>query len=169
MITKKPRNNEGYYDLKVTDRNGNAFIMTVGGNLDLYWVPENYRENTIFYIEKGDEITYSVFEQLFRAVEKNDDKYRPVINGNTLTFVSEEWREEESNHLKITKEEDSFVVEFVKNENEEEWSVPRRGCAICFCNSGSRVPRVESLFMRLFNHLAYNSDLLQCEEDEGQM
>ena len=88
MITKKPRNNEGYYDLKVTDRNGNAFIMTVGGNLDLYWVPENYRENTIFYIEKGDEITYSVFEQLFRAVEKNDDKYRPVINGNTLTFVS---------------------------------------------------------------------------------
>ena len=46
MITKKPRHEqEGYCDLTVTDKDGKSFVMTVGGNLDLYWLPENYKKD----------------------------------------------------------------------------------------------------------------------------
>ena len=101
MITKQQRNDKGHYDLKITDKNGKSFIMTVGGNFDLYWIPENHKENSIFEIDKNDEITFSVFEQLFNAVKKKDDKYRPVLKGNTITFISEDWPEEEANVLNI--------------------------------------------------------------------
>ena len=53
MIIKQPRNNaEGKYDLKITDKNGNAFIMTVGGNFDLYWLSENHKKYNTFEIDK---------------------------------------------------------------------------------------------------------------------
>ena len=170
MITKKPRNGEeGYYDLTVTDKDGKSFVMTVGGNLDLYWLPENYKKDRTFDIDKNDELTYSIFEQLFDAVEKRDDKERPVLNGNTITYISEDWPEEEANKLKITREEDMFQIQFVKNEDMESWSYPHIGCTICFCNSGSRVPRVEGLFMRMFNYLAYECDMIECVQDDNVM
>ena len=172
MITKMPRDNkEGYFDLKVTDKNGKAFIMTVGGNLDLYWLPENHKKDRTFEIDKDDEITYSVFQQLFDAVKKRDDKYNPVMKGNRLTFVSEDWHEDEANVLNITRADDTFTIDFIKNEDREKWSYPHTGCTICFCNSGSRVPRVETLFMRMFNYLAYECDLIKCEnlQDESVM
>ena len=56
------------------------FIMTVGGNFDLYWLPENYREVKVFQIDKNDKITYRVFEKLFNAVRTNDDKYTLVLS-----------------------------------------------------------------------------------------
>ena len=170
MITKKPRNGkEGYYDLTVTDKDGKSFVMTVGGNLDLYWLPENYKKDRTFGIDKNDELTYAIFEQLFDAVEKRDDKERPVLNGNTITYISEDWPEEEANKLKIIREEDMFQIQFVKNEDMESWSYPHIGCTICFCNSGSRVPRVEGLFMRMFNYLAYECDMIECVQDDNVM
>lgn len=169
MITKQLRNNkEGYYDVKITDKNGKSFIMTVGGNLDLYWLPEKHKENKIFEIDKSDKITYDVFNQLFNAVGKNDDKYRPVLQGNTISYISEDWPEDEANVLNIIKTEDAFTIKFIKNEDKESWSYPHMGCTICFCNSGSRVPKVEQIFMQMFNYLAYESKLIECEplEDE---
>ena len=163
MITKQPRNNEGYYDVKITDRNGNSFFMTVGGNLDLFWLPENHKENRVFEIDNSDKITFHVFEQLFNAVKKNDDKYRPVLKDNVITYISEDWPEEEANVLNIVKNEETFTIKFIKNEDKESWSYPHMGCTICFCNSGSRVPEVEQLFMQMFNYLAYESKLIKCE------
>ncbi len=163
MITKTPRNNEGKYDLKVTDKNGKSFMMTVGGNFDLYWIPENHKENRVFEIDKNDKITFSMFKQLFDIVRKRDDKYRPVLKDNTITFISEDWPEEEANVLHIIKSEDAFTIKFIKNENEKSWTYPHIGCVICFCNSGSKVPKVEEVFMRLFNYLAYECDLIKCE------
>ena len=166
MITKQPRNDKGYYDVKVTDKNGNSFMMTVGGNLDLYWVPENHKKCRLFEISKDDAITFAVFEELFEAVKKRDNKYYPVLQDNTITYISEDWHEDEANILKIEKKEDIFTIKFIKNENKEIWSFPHIGCVICFCNSGSRVPKVESVFMRLFNYLAYECDTVQCENSE---
>lgn len=170
MITKKPRHeNEGYYDLTVTDKDDKSFTMTVGGNLDLYWFPENHRKNRVFNISKEDEFTFVMFEKLFEAVRKNDDKYRPVLKDNIITYISEDWPEEEANILNITKLEDLFRIEFIKNEDTKSWSYPHTGCTICFCNSGSRVPTVESQFMRMFNFLAYGCDLVPCEKDDNIM
>ncbi|MBE5758133.1 MAG: hypothetical protein E7345_04330 [Clostridiales bacterium] len=165
MIVKFPRDDKGLFDLKITDKNNKSFIMTVGGNGDLYWLPENHKDCRVFEIDKDDEIVFEIFNQLFYAVGKKDDKYRPVLKDNKITFISEEWREEESNILNIIKDENSFVIEFIKNENVDEWSVPHRGCVICFCNSGSRVPVVENVFMRMFLNLAYHSDFVPLEDD----
>lgn len=41
-------------------------------------------------------------------------------------------------------------------------------CVICFCNSGSRVPMVEQIFMQMFNYLAYESKSIKCESAEGR-
>ncbi|MBO5884533.1 MAG: hypothetical protein J6Q51_01925 [Clostridia bacterium] len=169
MITKQPRyNNKGKYDLKITDKNGKVFIMTVGGNFDLYWLPENHKENKVFVIDKSDKIAFSVFNQLFTAVRKNDDKYCPILNENMITFISEDWPEDEANILKIIKTEESFVINFIKNEDKENWSYPHMGCTICFCNSGSRVPKVEQIFMRMFNYLAYECDLIKCDNVDAE-
>ena len=170
MITKKPRHKkEGYYDLTVTDKDNNAFDMTVGGNFDLYWIPENHKKNRVFNINKEDEFTFVMFEKLFEAVEKHDDKYCPVLRDDTITYISEDWPEDEANVLKITKSEDLIRIEFVKNEERPLWSAPHMGCTICFCNSGSRVPRVESQFMRMFNYLAYECEMVPCVEEDKIM
>ena len=164
MITKKPRDNKGYYDIIVNDKNDKSFLITVGGNLDLYWLPQNRNDqNRIFEISKSDnnteDITFTIFNLLFDAIIKVDDLYNTVLNENkdTITFISEDWPTEEANILKITRSEDTFKIEFIENTNRDVWSFPHRGCSICFCNSGSRVPRVEALFMRMFNHLAYEN------------
>lgn len=164
MISKFPRfGTKGCFDLKVTDKNNNFFIMTIGGNLDLFWLPDNHKENLTFVIDSKDKIGYSSFNQLYDAIEKVDES-NVVLKDNKITFISEEWCEEESNKLQITKNKNDFVIEFIKNENRGAWTIPHRGCAICFCNSGSRVPKVEQLFMRMFNYLAYECDLIETEE-----
>ncbi|MBQ3047799.1 MAG: hypothetical protein IJD48_02160 [Clostridia bacterium] len=172
MITKQPRyGKEGYYDLKIIDKNGNSFIMTVAGNLDLFWLPQNYKKCTSFEIDKTDQLTFGVFEQLFTAVKQNDDKYQPVLKDNTITYISEDWHPDEANILKIQKQEDAFQIDFIKNQNQSAWTYPHIGCSICFCNSGSNVPEVESIFMNMFNYLAYQSSLIQVEnlEDSQNM
>ena len=167
MITKKTRNNEGCFDVKVTDRKGNSFTMTVGGNGDLYWIPKNHKQNRVFEIEKSDDITYRIFDQLFNTITKVDDKYRPVVNGNTITFISEDMPEDEANVLKIIKNEGLFTIQFIKNENKNEWGFTHTiGCDIRFCNSGSRVPVVEAMFMRLFSFLAYDCAFIPQEEEK---
>lgn len=169
MISKLPSSvQEGEYDLKVTDKNAKSFTMTVGGNFDLYWMPENYKECSTYEITKEDDYAFNVFSQLFAGVKENDDKYRPVLKGNTITFVSEDWNESEANVLVIKKQDSSFIIDFVKNENKEAWSYPHLDCGICFCNSGSRVPTVEQVFMQMFNYLAYESKLIACESIEDE-
>ena len=169
MITKKTRNDKGYFDVKITDKNNNSFFMTVGGNLDLFWIPEDHKQNKIFEIAQHDELAFNIFNQLFEAIKKVDNAYHPVLNENTLTFISEDWHEDEANVLNITKTNDLFVITFIENTNRSAWSFPHRGCNICFCNSGSRVPKVETLFMKMFNYLAYYCDQVPCEgESEKQ-
>ena len=169
MIVKFPRDESGkYYNVKITDKHNNSFIMLVGGNLDLYWVPEDHKKNLVFEFDESDKRTYNLFNQLFNAIKQNDDHYRPVLKDNKITYISEEWTEEESNTLNIIKEKNSFIIKFNKNQNQNAWTFPHRGCALCFCNSGSRVPKVESIFMSLFNYLAYESSLVKEESSQNQ-
>jgi len=168
MIKKLPREDDHFdnirYNLKLFDKNNNSFTMMVGGNLDLYWVPDNYKENKQFYISRDDEYVYNIFRQLFSDIETNDSQHNPLLNGNTFRFISEDWPEDEANILEIIDNENEFEINFKKNEKNSPYLAFRRGCVICFCNSGSRVPKVEQLFQRMFNELAYydpNIDLIK--------
>ena len=149
------------YDLKVYDKYDKSFTMMVGGNGDLYWIPENHRETTTFYIPKEDRFLYAVFDNLFEVIRDRDDLKNPLLVGNEFNFISEDFHEDEANRLKITQTEDEFVIDFVRNEDRENWTLPHMGCNICFCNSGSRVPRVEQQFMIMFNELAYYCDEIE--------
>jgi len=163
MITKVKRSNESdvLVDLVVTDKFNNKFIMTVAGNQDLYWIPKNYKQVKSFYIDENDAFLYNVFSSLFELIKKNDSdglSYPKTLNGNKFTFISEDFHEDEAHRIEIVKEKDQFIINFIKNNNLGLYGGLRRGCVICFCNSGSRVPKVEQLFMIMFNELAYYAE-----------
>ena len=160
MITKVKRNEDSdiLVDLVVTDKFNNEFIMTVAGNQDLYWIPKNYKQVKSFYVDENDAFLYNVFSSLFELIKKNDSdglSYPKTLNENKFTFISEDFHEDEAHRLEIIKEKHQFIINFIKNENLGMYSSFRRGCVICFCNSGSRVPKVEQQFMLMFNELAY--------------
>lgn len=160
MIKKVKRNNDSdiLVDLVVTDKFNNEFIMTVAGNQDLYWIPKNYKHVKSFYIDKDDKFLFDVFSSLFKLIKKNDSdglSYPKALNGNKFTFISEDFPEDEAHKLEIIKEKNQFILNFVKNENLGLFGGFRRGCVICFCNSGSRIPKIEQQFMLMFNELAY--------------
>lgn len=172
MITKQPRElnksfgNTQLYDLKVIDKNNNSFIMHVAGNQDLYWIPKDYKKTQSFYIDKSDKLLYSVFCKLFEYIKKYDSdglQYLKTLEGNKFTFISEDFHVDEAHRLEIIKEKDQFVINFIKNENLGIFGGFRRGCVICFCNSGSRVPKIEQLFMLMFNELAYYNNEIEIE------
>ena len=170
MITKVKRNNDSdvLVDLVVTDKFNNKFIMTVGGNQDLYWIPQNFKQVKSFYIDKDDKFLFDVLSSLFEHIKKNDSdglSYPKTLNENKFTFISEDYHEAEAHKLEIIKEKNQFVINFIKNENLGIYGSFRRGCVICFCNSGSRVPKVEQLFMIMFNELAYYTDNIEFEEE----
>lgn len=162
MIVKEKRDTSklGFerYNLRLIDKFDNSFVMLVGDNGDLYWLPEDYKRVKSFFIDKDDTFLFNIFNQLFKAIVKADnDKYniRKSVVGNTFTFISEDCHEDEAHRLQIVKENEQFVINFIRNEDISPWSFPKRGCNICFCNSGSRIPKIEQLFMILFNELAY--------------
>ena len=166
MITKVKRNEDSdkLVDLVVADKFNNEFVMTVGGNEDLYWVPKNYKQVKSFYIDENDEILYNIFTKLFQLIKKNDSdgfSHPKTLNGNTFTFISEDFPEDEAHKLEIIKEKNQFVINFIKSENLGIYGGFRRGCVICFCNSGSRVPKVEQQFMLMFNELAYHTEEIE--------
>lgn len=166
MIVKVPRSSNfedksdiGKYNLRVMDKNGNSFVMMVGGNGDLYWVPNNYKKNKTFIIEKSDEFVYDIFDKLFVDMQTSEDKNH-AMQGNEFNFISDDAPEDEANTLKIRRDDNAFVVDFIKQEIVSPWSTPSRGCSIRFCNAGSRQPKIVSLFMRMFSELAYyNNDI----------
>lgn len=161
MITKTSRNtdNPNLFDLEVTDKYNNKFIMTVGDNCDLYWLPKVREFPATFYIDKTDDIFFNTLSSIFSTIKTKNNKYNPSLINNTFTFISEDFHEDEANRLQIIKDKDCFKITFIKTEPADSFSFKRysRGCTICFCNSGSRVPEIEQLFMIAFNELAYHT------------
>ena len=96
MIVKEQRDRSklGFerYNLRIIDKFDNSFVMLVGDNGDLYWLPEDYKRVKEFCIDKDDTFLFNIFNQLFNAIVKVDnDKYsvKKSIEGNTFTFISE--------------------------------------------------------------------------------
>lgn len=166
MIFKTTRySEEGKYDLKVVDRFGNAFIMMVGGNQDLFWVPLNYKKVNTFFIDKKDKFAFKIFEILFNHVKEREKKLNRCQSLTEFEFVSEDRHEDDANRLKIIKSDDCFEIRFIKQENIKHGGFATRGCPICFCNSGSRVPEIEQLFMIAFTELAYYNKRIELEKE----
>lgn len=124
----------------------NGFIICYGGS-DFYWITLDYEKCSKFLISKKDKYLYSIFINLFKKIEKNDDKDRPTIRNNVFEWISEARQPEISNKLVISKEEDEFVVEFIKNPMDY---VAGQMCAISFCLSGSRNAQIVFEFVKMY-------------------
>ena len=151
---RRETNKSDTYNIIVSDKLGNKFTMFMGGNGDLYWLPEN-KQNTTFYIDNTDILLFRGLTKLFKLIQERDSKYNPTLKNNVFTFISEDRPEDEANILKITKGSEEFIIEFIKTELKDNFSIPKRWHTICFCNSGSRVPQIEQLFQMMFIELAY--------------
>ncbi len=156
MIYKEKRVDGDCFDLKIIDKFGNVLTMTVGGNLDLYWIVQ---KNVHHYtIEKGDNLIYDEMVRLFNNVKK-DDVYGCLSQEDSLlTYYSEDVPLENADMLQIKRNADCFEFHFTKNETPSPMTLFKRQPNICFCNSGSNVPRVEFHFMMMFNQLAYYNE-----------
>lgn len=153
--------------LKITDKNNNSFFMEVGGNLDLYWIPENDLPNDelsgvqSFEFEIGDEF-FEFLKDAFSKIRKKDNPYSPTLTQNVFTFISEDaYGENEANILQITQLGDKFILDLIKPEPQSLWGAMKRGYSICFCNSGSRHPDIEQIFKKKFLELAYGYKFLE--------
>ena len=95
MVTKQRRYHNDYerYDVIVEDKFGNKFTMMIDGNGDLYWVPENHKKCTTFHIDERDKLFYNGLKKLFKLIKERDDKYRPTLQGDEFTFISEDYHE----------------------------------------------------------------------------
>ena len=104
MIVKEPRSSNfedksdiGKYNLRVLDKNGNSFVMMVGGNGDLYWVPNNYKKNKTFIIEKSDEFVYDIFDKLciFEGYIKDEELVNRIKTAEEQIATYDEWQDYE--------------------------------------------------------------------------
>ena len=168
MISKMPSNYKGCCDVKITDKHGNYFVMIDAPNYDMYWIPQD-NDCNFFEIDKNDKQTFNIFNQIFDDVKQVDDKYSPTLKGDTITFISEDRHEDYANILSITKDEENISINFINNKKADEFGWTHRDNTICFCNSGSRVPAVEHVFMEMFFNLAYGLDFSDNKtyEDRG--
>ena len=151
-MIRKDKNMWGHSVFKVTDKLSNAFEIFEGGNLDLYWVADCKGNQTSFIIDESNKEMFRLFKILFKLVRENDCEYSPRLIGNEFTWISED--RPEANVLKIVQNEANFEITFLKNENNF-----YKTCAICFCNSGSKFPRVEQLFMEMYIYLCNKENI----------
>lgn len=82
---------------------------------------------------------------------RNSEIYKRVYSKNTITWVSDDstsTKIEESNTVRIIKEEDKFVFNFTYNEKD-----PICCKSIRFRNSGSRFEPFNLIMMKFFNNL----------------
>lgn len=123
--------------LFIGDENG-FFEINYGGS-DFYWIVEDYEKQNKFVISKNDKDLYLIFADLFEKIAKSDNKYSPSIKNNVFEWISEARLTKISNKLLITKNENEFIIEFIKNPMDYDGC---KMCAICFCLSGSRNQKI---------------------------
>lgn len=145
-IYKNTLDNNRYELILENDKN-EVFKICYGG-ADLYWSMSDYHENNRFNITPEDGTFYSDLENLFKLIQKCDDEYNRLLNGNCFEWLSEAYGLPEYAHkLLIKKEQDSFSIEFIRNPDNFS---PINTCYISFCLSGSRNQRIANAFSTMF-------------------
>ena len=174
------------FGIDVSLEEGNTTLQVVfRGNLDLYWTIESSEESDkhSFTITKENYDVYNLFEELYSNIEninifdkrrtkkeQEEDRlyYRYTYNElfdketETITWYSDETAHEVSNILKITKEDESFKLEFSTqphiSDYDRDFNSPHF-IPIRFRNSGSSYEPFNAIFMRMYNKLIKLDDV----------
>lgn len=86
---------------------------------------------------------------------KKRENYQKLYNGETITWHSDDEEYSVSDIVKIHKEEDYFVLEFIRQKINTDKLIyrPLDSISIRFRNSGSTYDPYNVIFMRMFNKL----------------
>lgn len=153
MKIYKNINTDNKYEIIFENDEKEIFKIHYGG-ADLYWTMINYRDGNKFQVAETDKMIYYQLQELFKEIENNDFPYNKTLNNNCFEWLSEAYGiPEEAHKLLITKNEDSFIIEFIRNPNN---FLSSDFCPICFCLNGSRNSSIASAFSLMF--LQYKSN-----------
>lgn len=134
---------EGNDFISVTNEKQQSFKIGYWG-CDLYWTMKDYAKNNLFVVTKEDILFYSFMNTLFSKIEEYDNPYDKCLEDNRFEWKSEaEGLLENAHQLVITKMDDCYTIQFLKNLNK---FLMGNVCSICFCLSGSRNEQIASTF-----------------------
>lgn len=190
---KRDINSHGYDVFDITTDDG-TFEISYENNLDLYW-RYIYRdsidkvENTkIFKITKENYYLYCLFLELYQAIKEKkpyktfpnyiDEELRnkklkyygryELYKNRTITWYSDDFAEfANASNFGITKENDYFLVTFVKSKIEDFNGFLFPTYSVRIRNSGSRFDPFNNTFMGMYQRLKdYNPEYHQIHIEE---
>ena len=190
---KRNINSHGYDVFDITTDDG-TFEISYENNLDLYW-RYIYRdsidkvENTkIFKITKENYYLYCLFLELYQAIKEKkpyktfpnyiDEELRnkklkyygryELYKNRTITWYSDDFAEfANASNFGITKENDYFLVTFVKSKIEDFNGFLFPTYSVRIRNSGSRFDPFNNTFMGMYQRLKdYNHEYHQIHIEE---
>ena len=150
QLVDSPYKDERDYgsDILFTDQNGQQFTLFLGGNGDLYFVPNcrktDSTNNFVYYnyiLGKEDNYTYAQFDTFLKTAQKAD-KYNENFDGEKFFWLSEDAPEDIANRLEIQKYDDAILLDIIVNK--ASWTHGVR-----FTLSGSRNFEIASALVKM--------------------
>lgn len=168
---RKEENLNGYCNIEIETEEG-IFKIFFLNNGDLYWdlvyagerleIPDIYE----YIITKDNYYLYNCFEKLYKAIEENkpysnsnfdrEDKNKELYNNDVqqklfkdgkIEWHSDEFYYDESSVLTISKNDNTFRVQFKRSTNNDLFTT----YDVKICNSGSRYYPFNVTFMNMYN------------------
>ena len=128
-------------------------------------------ENDLLWCDTKEEIE-ALYSNIKRRNEelKNSVVYKSIFDGNSVIWYSDEYIHDETDILKITKEDDKYILEFKEQRlpetDSDRWRIPGSIC-IRFRNSGSYQKPFNLTFMRMYQKLQeYDPEYHQIHVEE---
>lgn len=143
------------------------FTMSYLGNLDLYWnvIPKKLNEDKIsFVVTYENQELYSLINEVYESISNNtinglseytNEKLQKrqysnninLFNDSTITWHSDDEPFEESNLVKIKKNNNKYFICFDKSNS------GKMNFSVRFVNSGSRYAPFNIVFMQMFKKI----------------
>ncbi len=190
---KRNINSHGYDVFDITTDDG-TFEISYENNLDLYWryiytdSIDKVENTKIFKITKENYYLYCLFLELYQAIKEKkpyktfpnyiDEELRnkklkyygryELYKNRTITWYSDDFAEfANASNFGITKENDYFLVTFVKSKIEDFNGFLFPTYSVRIRNSGSRFDPFNNTFMGMYQRLKdYNPEYHQIHIEE---
>ena len=190
---KRSINSHGYDVFDIMTDNG-TFEISYENNLDLYWryiytdSIDKVENTKIFKITKENYYLYCLFLELYQAIKEKkpyktfpnyiDEELRnkklkyygryELYKNRTITWYSDDFAEfANASNFGITKENDYFLVTFVKSKIEDFNGFLFPTYSVRIRNSGSRFDPFNNTFMGMYQRLKdYNPEYHQIHIEE---
>lgn len=156
--------NEDRKQIQITNDKNQMFMIHYGG-ADLFWTMFNYQENNEFIITNDQHQFFDSLGNLFQEIEEYDNE--KLLNNNVFIWIGESDKPDVCSKLQIKKNEDSFVINFIRNPLDFASQFCNR-CIINFCLCGSRNQQIAYAFSSMLINYKENQKVKTNMKDSTQ-